>query len=257
MLEWIEENKEWIFSGAGIAAVSAVVAIVSAVLTYWFRLRLEKRRRKQATLQNSLKSYRIGDDSDDKNLEVSYQGKSYSNLCQYQTEFTNTGSIAIENQQLLFRFPRDTKIVEDSKKFSTNTIGSSADEVTGESELEIVHTLNRLEPGDSASFSFLLDTSQSNRIECLPRGVDEIDYSTTANAAASEAQKLVAYAALFVLMGAMPFFESVFQAGVILAAGPTLLSFSRTVASRRKGQNRLITTEISAVEGGTINIKQA
>ena len=119
MLDWIELNKDWFLSGAGIFIVSCLVAIFSSLLTLYLKFKSDRNKRKVISLHTKLNKYKIENSSRKDDLAVTYKGASYENLCQYLIIVQNTGAVAVEVQKLLIKFPDECKKIDFSIKCSS------------------------------------------------------------------------------------------------------------------------------------------
>ncbi|EKV01343.1 hypothetical protein Lepto7375DRAFT_3510 [Leptolyngbya sp. PCC 7375] len=230
-ITWLEENKDWVFSGAGVTAITALIAILSSFITY----RINRRLRKKLTLKTNLTEYKlnlehnqINDVDRTKDLTVTYKDIPYNNLCEFITIAENTGVVAIENQHILIKFPADCSLVDIVTEKSSQFIQIEQEEMRGPEALEYLYRLSRLEPSDKVALTYLIDTQATEKISCEPRGVDEIDYDYSGSGIIRDLyQELVLYFALFVLCGSLPFIGKVFQSLVILTAAPRIIEFLR------------------------------
>lgn len=107
-MQWIEHNKEWFLSGAGLFLVSSVVSFASVILTLWWKSRAERRRKKKLRVSVNLTRFSVPSLNFEKNIsqehvKVSYKGTEYENLCIYS---------AIVSQKLHFILPLTATIVD-------------------------------------------------------------------------------------------------------------------------------------------------
>lgn len=258
MVEWIEQNKDWVFSGAGVAVITSCVAVLSAIITYLARSFAERKQRKRLGLQHELKQYRVEAAGKDDPLQVSYKGKSYPHLCQFTVSLKNIGTPSVSGQQLLFRLPNGAEVLDVYEKFSTQLISAEKQELTGSENLEHVYTLNKLENGDTVAITYMLNTDRPEEVMCEPRGVDDADYARTGSEAdeVSIARKLIAFAALFLIVGIIPFLEDVLRAAILLVASPTIITFIQQLRIDRDQKHSCVLNDVTVQEGGEINVMQ-
>ena len=96
MIEWLNQNKEWFFSGIGIFLIGSIISFASIILTLIFKSRQERKKRKKLSVSYSTSSFEIPI-SDNTNIssehvKVSYHGKEYENLYLYNIKLTQTAS---------------------------------------------------------------------------------------------------------------------------------------------------------------------
>ena len=256
MTDWLEANKQWIFSGAGVAVITAVVAILSSAITLWLKIRSERKRRKRLALNFELRQYRISAASENDPLTVSYKGQLYDNLCQFSVSVENVGDPSITAQQLLFRFPDDANIVDLYEKFSSQTISATNKKFESADEIEHLWTINRLERGDTASFVYVIDSKNSKEITCDPRGVDDIDCFYMGNESVPDTRMLISFVALFVLTGAIPLVGRMIQAVVVFAAAPTIISVVKRIKLKSSHERSCTITDVTVENGGEFKVIQ-
>lgn len=256
-MDWLEQNKDWVFSGAGIAAITALIAILSSLITY----QINKRLRKKLTLNTNLKQYKLNlrqhqaNDADRiKDLKVTYKDISYDNLCEFIVIAKNTGVVAIENQHLLVKLPENCSLIDIFTEKSSQVIETEQQKIQGTESLECLHRLSRLEPSDKVTLTYMIDTQITERISCEPRGVDEIDYDYSGSRIARDLhQSLVLYFSLFILCGSLPFIGKIFQSLVVLVAAPRIIEFLRdwrTAANIANVENAMYDMRWSQFAGG-------
>ncbi len=258
MTDWLEANRQWIFSGAGVAAIMVVVAVSSSAITFWLKARSERKSRKRLALRKELKQYRIIAAGDDDHLTVSYMGKPYESLCQFFVSVENIGSPSVPSHQLLFRFPEDAHIVDIHKRFSSQTLSADCEKFEDVEKPEHLWTISCLESGDSAAFTYFVDTKKPEDIKCDPRSVDDVYHVYTGSESESvpDARTLISYTALFVLVGAIPFIGQGLQAGVIIMAAPTIIAVVKRLELRPSHETSYSIAGVTVEDGGEFKILQ-
>lgn len=261
MNDFLDTNRDWIFSGVGVTAITAIFSIISSVATYLIQNRNYNRSRKKALIKKDLKRYEI--ETDDipgnvGNLVVSYNGRPCEILCRFTVTIRNIGLPAIRGQQLLFSFPENCSILEDAEpNRNTGVIIVEREELQSNGKTEHLYEIQVLEREDNVSISYILDTVNAEELRCEPRGVDEIDYNFSEFANSSDISVLIALFALFVMSGAVPIIGNIFKAGVILAASPYLVRIIQNLIDFLKQENSIINLrDISIAEGGKLDIFQ-
>lgn len=236
-MEWINQNKEWFLSGAGIFMISSLVSFVSVILTLWMRAKAEGNQQKKLCISRSVTKFSIpapdgaaGISND--GFMVSYKGNQFRNLCLFSVQITNTGKTAIQSQRLHLIFPPDANIVDAVERKGLPSISINKKEAANDDDHEIVYEIERLEPNDIFSVYFIVDTDKSDALRCEPRGVDNIEYTQRGEVEKSELSRLVFFASAFVMANAIPWLGSLIQALIVLAAAPLLIQFVRQFSGK-------------------------
>jgi hypothetical protein len=254
MYEWIDKNKDWVFSGFGIFVITSVVSVVSVVATAWIRRRAEKRKRKRletTTFFNPFvlpKNYKGISNAD---LKVSYKGASYDNLCLYCVDLRNDGLVAIERQTTVIGVPKYTEIIESFEKTSSSLLRYEKQESSTEDSIEIVFTFNRLEVGDMASLCFIFNfPSDIEKPTCSLRGVDNIDYmfrgADYRPQLDTDIEQALVLLAGIVLVDFIPGIGGLLQAAIIVLGVPIFTRIISKVVNRNATQS---ITNVTHIEG--------
>jgi|CEGF01.1.fsa_nt_gi hypothetical protein len=263
MMEWLQQNKEWFLSGAGIFVVSSVVSFSSVILTLWWKSRTERKKTKKLKIASGGTKFSIPSSVgkngiSQENIKVSYKGKEYENLYVYTAQVTNIGVPAIEAQRLHLIIPNDADIVEVFENKSLESISVSKKEMKGGSKKEVIYSFERLEPNDVCTISYLLDIEDIGDVSCEPRGVDNIEYSRTEDIDESEIDRLVIYVSTFIFAGMIPMLGKLVQALIVMAAAPVVIEMYRahTRAQRQKDNVLHISGGINVDADGELYINQ-
>lgn len=258
-MEWIEQNKEWFLSGAGLFLVTSVVSFFSVLFTLWLKSRAERKKRKKLRIGTSTTKFSLPTSSLDRkefanDIKVIYEGTEYDNLCIYTVSVCNIGSKAIQNQRIHLVSPANRKVIKTFHEKSLNSIKISKEEHNG----EYIYTFERLETDDCCSISFLMELDNFEKIACEPRGVDDIDYIKSGDVESSEIEILVYIVAAFVFSDFIPLFGDFLQGMVVLASAPIILKlYKRHFSNSRKSENSLtISGDVNINEKGVLMIKQ-
>jgi len=232
MLEWVDQNKEWIFSGIGIGVVSGFVGFFSVVLTLWAQRRAAKRNRKRLLIARDATHFRIPkfdyeSEIENSALKVSYKGKEYDNLCFVGFFANNIGVKAIDNLKLILQIPSSVFVVDSITEKNSGQINIDVETIKFKDHHETAFTFSRLEPKDSVRLSVLIDNDDPDILSIQPRGVDDLEYFVTKEGTKSDAEFLIGMLALFVFANAIPLIGNIAQAGVILFSAPVLVRFVR------------------------------
>ena len=142
MMQWLADNKEWLFSGGGLVFVS----FISIFFTSWAKNRNERKKKKilKVDKESSYISLPGAENIDSNNLKVSYKDKVYDSLCLYSVTVENIGLIPIENQNLVFSIPHDVSVIDTFLKANLNAITSIDNEAIVDDRKDITYTINRL-----------------------------------------------------------------------------------------------------------------
>lgn len=244
-MNWINQNRDWFLSGAGIFIISSLVSFASVVATLIIKSRTEGKRQKKLCIATNVTKFAIPSPQDNSAIKsdkftVSYQGAQYKNLCLFKTQVTNIGNPAISTQSLHLIFPIDANIVEIIEQKSLPSLTFEKSEIVDAETREIVFKIGRLEPNDVFTISSLVETDKPDAITCKPRGVDEIEYTQRGDVDQSDVNILIYYAAAFVMANIIPVFGALIQALIVLAAAPILVELARHIISRKKTSNNYI-----------------
>ena len=260
MIDWILQNKEWVFSGAGILVVTGVFSFLSVVMTLWLKSRSERKKKRRLQLLEKLVKFEIphAEKSIDGGLLlVSYKAKEYKHLCHYSVFIENSGSSSIENQNLLFSFPKEASVLEKLVEPSSSLINISSEELNNTNE--ILYRVDRLEQSESITISILINAEDPESIKCTPRGVDNIDYIWGKSGSTSDIEILVLLMAVFIFSDAVPLISSILQGFIVLASAPLIIRMARTFINSRKmhGNSVTIIGGVKTSDDGVVNISQS
>lgn len=262
-MEWITENREWFFSGAGIFAASAIVSLASVFITLWLKSRSERKRRKKLRISQMLNRFTVPTSQKSANVspehfKVSYKGKEYENLAVYYVSIMNVGIPAIERQKIHIVFPQNAQVIETINEKSLNSIIIEKTELKEKNKQEEVYIFDRLEPNDACGITYLLDVEDTSMISYEPRGVDDIEYVRMDEVGRTEIESLIFLFAMFFICGSIPVIGGLAQGVVIIASTPKLLDFYHKVFSKKSEESSLhIEGGIYVNEDGVINISQS
>lgn len=259
MEEWIAGNKEWFLSGAGIFVVTCFFSSVTAIITFWLKSRSEGKKRKRLQLTEKLVRFELPaaqGEVDSSSLSVSFEGQQYKHLCHYTLFALNSGSIAIEGQNLLLSFPEDALIIKRVHRPGNSSIKLGVEQIVGSSET--LYSIDRLEPGETLLITVLANLAGSSSISCTPRGVDNIDYPREKTESISDIETLVYFVAAFILAGALPIIGGMLQGIVVLISSPHLVRMAKEYMTNKKtdGKSVIINGGIRVSDAAAVNISQ-
>lgn len=262
-MEWLEQNKEWFLSGAGIFLISSIVSFASVLLTLWWKSKSEKKKIKQLKVSSGITRFSVpstnkNDTIATEHIKISYKSNEYENLCVYTAQINNIGLPAVENQRLHLIIPIEAKIIEIIENKSLESINVEHEEIDGSQRKEVIYQFERLERNDIYTISYLLDMEESLSIACEPRGVDNIEYSYKEDIDTSEINRLVLYVATFVFADIVPFFGGLLQALVVIAASPIIIELVRKYSQSKRANDNVLNINggIRVDESGEIHIIQ-
>lgn len=258
MLEWLELNKQWVLSGAGVAIITSIVAIASSLITLVIKIRSERKGLKRMTFSTKLNLYQIENDERSDDLAVSYQGQPYANLCQYLITIKNSGQVAIEGQQLLLKFPEGSIILDFALNRSSNIINNERNILNESGVREELHTISRLEQPDTLTYSYIINTTAPNSIVCQPRGVDGAKYIFSGlEEEVPEFRKLILFLVIFLLIGNIPIVGGMLQILVIIAASQTIVRVYEEWRDRHLKEKSMSINKIKIEGDGRLSIVQS
>ncbi len=262
-MEWLEQNKDWFLSGAGIFIVSSIVSFLSVVLTLWWKSRIERKKKKKLKVVSALSRFSIPSSENNttiprEHIKISYKGKEYENLCVYSAKAQNIGIPAIENQRLHVLLPENADVIEIIEDKSLASIHVNNEQIESTGSNESIYTFERLESNDYWQINFLLDMSPSSNISCKPRGVDNIDYSYKEELDVTEVNKLVIYISTFVFSDMIPFFGGLIRALVVIAAAPIVIELIKNYSLNQRSNDNILNISggINVDESGELTINQ-
>ncbi|HCG8095794.1 hypothetical protein WOB65_22925 [Vibrio parahaemolyticus] len=259
MQNWILQNKDWLFSGAGIFVVTTVFSIISIIVTLVLKSRTDKKARKKLQILEDLVKFELpnaDEQFDSKALSVSYKNESYKHLCHYSVSLKNTGSVAIEKQNLLLSIPEAGKIIERNAKACHSSIEIKEQPTSLENDK--LYVIDRLEADEEISITLLVNVEDSHLIECTPRGVDGIDYVKNKPTSSNDMEVLIFLLAVFIMVDMVPFVGSGLQALVVVVSSPRLIKIGLSLLNSQKNRDNVINISggIRMAEDSNISIEQ-
>jgi hypothetical protein len=257
--DWIVQNKDWFLSGAGIFIVSGIFSFLSVFVTLWFKGKGEKKKRKHLQLSEELVKFELpqtGKSIDNSSLSVSYEGSEYKHLCHYTIFLKNTGFSSIENQDLLFSFPKKILILKETKEVSLSSINLTSKKIKNTADIQ--YRIDRLESGETVSISILINAEDSESIICKPRGVDNIDYIWGKTSSTNDIERLVFFLAIFVFADMVPFVSSAIQGAIVLVSAPLLVKMAGAISNSKKSTGNIVNISggLHASDETMLNIHQ-
>ncbi|CAK8721821.1 Ig-like domain-containing protein [Candidatus Electrothrix laxa] len=247
MEDWINQNKDWFLSGAGIFIISTICSFLSILATLWLKSRRERRKRRRLEFSEEKIKFVIPQTNgkiDKKSLSVSYKGKEYKNLCYYSISVTNTGNVAIENQDLLFTIPSKNPLLERTEETSNSAIKLTIEGVKNSNDF--IYKIDRIECEDTFSISMLINIEDPEIVKCLPRGVDNIDYIfEKTNSKKNDIELLFFVLAIFIVADMVPVIGNLLQGIIILFNTPLLVRLLKDLIQSRKKSASIIFNDVT------------
>ena len=256
MFYWIEQNKDWFLSGAGIFVVSSLIGLISSLLTLYLKIRIDKKKRKLLSVKTKLNEYQIKTTSDGEKLKVFYKERTYDNLCQYIVEIKNEGYVGINDQNILVTLPKDSEVVKLSVNCNSHAIEWEEKILGCTEKQEILYCFNRLERHDNILISYLLNTEHIEQIGIQPRGTDGVDYIFQENEPVADIKLLIIHISLFILAGTLPFIGSAVQAFVLLISSTIIIRVIREFQKNNNKENYININKLDMNESARIQILQ-
>ena len=228
-MTWLNENKEWFFSGTGIFIVSSIFSIISIVFTIILKEWVEKKKKKKLNLKLNLEKIFLHNlDKDElfsNNLHVLYENQEYANLCYIEIFVKNIGTIAIREQGILLSLPKETILIDKHEVFSNSTIKviNDTETIYGDNK-EIVKKIDRLEPEEYASFVYIVDTKEVEKINVKQRWESDTIYieDNKLKSSTDIYGKLLLIIAYFIFFDSLPFVGGYFKTLVLIINFSTL-----------------------------------
>jgi hypothetical protein len=186
-------------------------------------------------------------------LTVSYKDKKYDHLSIYTVLLKNIGYSGVNGLELVVSFPTRTLLVDSFLTTSPTSIFHQEEDRFSDQKPEKVFKFDRIERDDNITISFLLNCDELDKIQCLPRGIDDVEYFIGEKGYQTEIQqtayKLLIYLAVFISLGAVPIVWSVLQAFVVVLATPSLMKLINLTTSQRRIPTNQIEIENITIEG--------
>ncbi len=207
-------------------------------LGYWNKVRFESKKKNKLNLSESITKFELprNDTFGHETISVSYNSRSYDNLVHYYATAENIGLTSIQGQNIFLELPADIIVVSKKATTSSKAIGlSESASADGEG---VNYVIDRLEPGESISISFLADTCLSEQIKARPRGVENAEYSNDKRqllGGSDDIQPAIMLLGAFIATGSVPAFGVFLQAILLMVGSPIISRAIRSVmASKRQ-----------------------
>ena len=199
--------------------------VAGSILTLLSKTISENRQKKKLYIDIELTKFSLPTENLQNNpsrdiFKVSYQGKEYDHLCLYHVSLKNAGTVGIDKQNLVITIPLKSKIIETFEKSSPLSIKPEKEKKNNENSIDIVYSFDRLEPQDSYEIFITLDSQQSEEIQCIPRGVDNITYLYNKEINRSEIEqsvtRLILAYAMFILIPYAPIVSNIIKSTIVV-----------------------------------------
>lgn len=260
---WLDNNKEWFLSGAGILIITSVCSIISIIGTLVIKNRQERKSKKKIKMDISYKELSLPKiDSKLKELDVldvSYKGTKYNNLCYVTIKLTNIGLIAVENHNILISFPLETCFIEERIIPSNSTI-KIVDQTKEElnDKIECTKKINRLEPNDFVEYIYMIDSIEYREVNAQVRGVDNLEVEYTGKNMLGHNLDIIEFIAralaLFIVFDTIPIAGNYLKALTILFSYNKVKDIVIILYNRRKSSNALVINSMNIREGSVCKI---
>jgi hypothetical protein len=157
--------------------------LAGAVLTLLARIISEKRRQKRIELSIEKKAYALPPLAQIVNeayheLKVTYNDTTYEHLFSYSVVAKNIGYGSVSPYSLVIVMSKDAKVLATFSR--VEPVYHEIETAVKQSALNLEHTfkLPRLEKGDTATISLLVDSPDS-QLRCFPRDADGVAFVTS------------------------------------------------------------------------------
>jgi hypothetical protein len=201
--------------------------LAGAFLTYFLNQRSARRKQAKLLVTTQRVDYSIAArDQQLKDLRVSFRGQGFDNLLLYQVAIENVSNKTVPNSVLLIQFNKETSIID--RSIVTRPIARD----TGfkhqtSSDNAYLWEVGELKPRDSASLKLLL--APTTPIEWGWRGDDDVEVTSygreAPQAVERELRNLIFWAALFLLIGSVPFFGDLMRGFFLVILAPYIASY--------------------------------
>jgi len=153
--------------------------LAGAVFTLVARIISEKRRKKRILLHIEKTQYTLPPlaqlvDSAHHELKVAYNGIPYEHLFSYSIVAKNVGHGSVRPYSLVVVMPMEAKVLATFSRIEPVSHEIMAETKQVSSNLEYTFKLPKLEKGDTATISLLVDSSEP-QIRCIPRDIDDVE----------------------------------------------------------------------------------
>lgn len=201
--------------------------LAGAILTYLLNQRSARRKQPRLILSTVRVDYSIpSKDEQLKDLQVSYGGKSYENLMLFQVDVENVSGRTIGKSPILFILNEKSLIIDRSsvvKPLNREALWLQQDGQEG----AYIWDAGELKPGDSARLRLLL-TPQAE-IKWSWRGEDEVELVSygreSENTLEAELRNAIAWVAIYLLCGFIPFFSEVLRSLFLVMSSPFIIRY--------------------------------
>lgn len=259
MSNWLEQNKEWIFSGVGITIILTTVSIFSSLIGYCVKALTDRKTRQILSIKTDKTIYKIVSRNPQADMKVTYKDKLYNNLCEYSVTIRNIGLKSIQNFLFVIKVPIDCSIIDDFKDKSSglielniNRLEPSAKRLKTPELIEYKCVCNNLRPSDYIIITYIIDTNRPERIKFDPRSDDiEYDYKGSELTSEEDIKRLILYFALLILFGSIPLIGKILQSLLILVISPTLLRLIKNWYGGLGTTSSVVVQDLTIQEGAT------
>ncbi|MEZ4295682.1 MAG: hypothetical protein R3B70_11950 [Polyangiaceae bacterium] len=238
-------------------------AVAGSIITLLAKARSDKKQSKVLRLETDVQRFSLGSaDTGDPEMKVSFKGRSYAALSEFTVILSNIGATGVDGQEIVLALPRAAVIVERSFMSAPVSIAHTVKERATKTTTEVVLSFKRLAPGENAAYSLILDGVDPKDIVLFPRGPDGVEYVGgrgvgSAGSFENDLRNLMAFLAMYVLMGFVPFVSAPLQAAVVIGAIPIAVRFAsrlRQTSGRPNAQGGTSTAPTHDIgrEGGTL-----
>jgi hypothetical protein len=254
--EWSELVQPWqeqLWDLFKIIAPWLTGGLAGAILTYLLNQRIARRRQARILVTTERVDYSVAaKDEQLRELRVSYRGNEFENLLLFQITLENVSSRTVQRSPLLFLFEKETTIVDRSSL--VRPINRDIPWIPQEGH-ESAYTWDAggLKPGDSARLRILL--SSTSPVNWLWRGDDDVEVTSYGREAAltveRELRTVIAWIAVYVSFGVVPFFSSLAHAALLIASMPYIVSYCLrwwSLFTARKGPTWSIRANASYIQ---------
>jgi hypothetical protein len=201
--------------------------LAGAMLTYLLNQRLARRKQAKVLVKTERVDYSIAaSDEHFKELRVSYGGTEFDNLLLFQLSIENVSSRTIQRAPLFLFFQQETRFVEQSSRTQPLRREIALVRQAGD-ESAYLWDAGELKPKDTAQLRLLLTPTAP--VDWAWRGDDDVEVITYGREATQtierELRNVIIWIALYIFIGAVPFFSEIARALLLVVSTPYIISY--------------------------------
>lgn len=157
-------------------------SVAGSLITLWHQRSNEKYYRKHLKVDRNISQFTFPKIKPEGEVElnlmkVEYKGQLYNYLSLCTIKVHNVGLVKIENQEVVFSFPKYATIIDKFFNSKPILLNYSLDEKSYENRKQIMYTFSKLEKKDAFEISYLIDSAETDTFDMFPRELDDVEYN--------------------------------------------------------------------------------